>query len=1103
MKRVFLFFCSQLLIFWVLAVVANAQIPFDGKNYANHWIETGKQYIRLSVVKAGIQSVTLSQLKSSGLVVSQLKNVHVFHRGKEVPVLSLSDNELLFYGEPNDGSSDSLLYRPMSSRANPYTSLYSDQGVYFVTSDDNETKLVERISEALSGTLEPYHLKADVVAFKDEYAQSTQWFIPVPFQSYFENQECWTGKAIRSNGYMLRDFELKNRHPDNSIKPLIEVLVNGRQNNISHNLSVSVGVDSTKLKDVATISMFGIRGGQAKANFEHELVGSNGKGYVRVKSNVNSEQEINSVAYYRITYAQQFVVPDDGSGYFNLISKGRSEWRRVKIKNAEIENRIIDVTDPDNPKEIIGSYSNGELDFMVQCPANKSVKLYVANTKISIEKVELASMREILPAQYNYLIITNSLLSNVVVNDYKTYRESSEGGGYKVLVAKIEDIYNQFNYGEISPVGIRRFVDFMISDGNKDKFLLLIGTSSSFPERSIRDLPGEVPTIGYPGSDALLVDGLGGVPTNVLAIPVGRIPAKTVVEVRNYLNKVKAYERNEGDTGWKKRVMHMSGGKTASELSQLKNALSSLAPIAELGYLGANVQAVVKKTTESVESVDIADQVNEGLGMITYFGHGSPIVTDLNMGYISAAERGYSNFERYPFMYFNGCGVGNIFSGGNYVTLATDWLLTPEKGAIAVMANSYFSYYSPTYSYLQFLYKTMFENSDSEQMTLGQVAVKVSEQVVSKGPNTFDIANIHQSVLQGDPAIRIMSISKPDFSINTKRSLSLVSKSALVNIGDGDSLLVGIVVANKGRYVSGQRLELQLDKYYDGKEMITQRVVVPSFASLDTLYIPIFNLGPLTGLKVTLDPDDVIDEMDEANNEAMLTINWDIASNERIYWGEEVIDKIPPRLNVYFNGRQIRNTETVQSNPIISILLDDDNFLTADTLRVDILIKPCHGDGDCNFIRVPYQSDILQVVSKDGNSIKVIYTPETLADGDYELFVNARDLSGNSAVQPYRIKFKVTNEATIFRVTHSPNPAADYVRFEAANFNSDKVKSIRYQIVDSRGVVVHDQEIDQVRQGINEWYWIPNKPAGVYLYKVFLLRDTSEETAWGKIILMP
>jgi hypothetical protein len=69
------------------------------------------------------------------------------------------------------------------------------------------------------------------------------------------------------------------------------------------------------------------------------------------------------------------------------------------------------------------------------------------------------------------------------------------------------------------------------------------------------ELTGDIPAIGYPGSDVLLVEGLAGEQKDVPAIPVGRLSAVTSQHAKNYLEKVMDYEQNvSGEYGWKKEA---------------------------------------------------------------------------------------------------------------------------------------------------------------------------------------------------------------------------------------------------------------------------------------------------------------------------------------------------------------------------------------------------------------------------------------------------------------------------------------------------------------------------------------------------------------------
>ena len=64
--------------------------------------------------------------------------------------------------------------------------------------------------------------------------------------------------------------------------------------------------------------------------------------------------------------------------------------------------------------------------------------------------------------------------------------------------------------------------------------------------------------------------------------------------------------------------------------------------------------------------------------MITYYGHGSPNETLLNVGLVSKPSGPTNNYsstgdtysnKKYPIMYFNGCGVGNLFSRNSQITV--------------------------------------------------------------------------------------------------------------------------------------------------------------------------------------------------------------------------------------------------------------------------------------------------------------------------------------------------------------------------------------------------------------------------------------------------
>ena len=147
-----------------------------------------------------------------------------------------------------------------------------------------------------------------------------------------------------------------------------------------------------------------------------------------------------------------------------------------------------------------------------------------------------------------------------VVKAYASYRASPEGGGYDTLVVTVDQLYNQFNYGETSSVGIYEFVKFMVNNGSP-RYLFLIGKGRDvYSHRSIAlstsQLKDLVPTAGAPGSDMAFSAGLNGT-TYEPAVPTGRfvvggvetIHVRLVVESLEAVDDITTVSGRGGEDG--------------------------------------------------------------------------------------------------------------------------------------------------------------------------------------------------------------------------------------------------------------------------------------------------------------------------------------------------------------------------------------------------------------------------------------------------------------------------------------------------------------------------------------------------------------------------
>lgn len=1097
---------AYLLLFLALILSQFSALAQWGAPYTNSWIIYGKTYAKIQVLKKGIHKVPFSALPS-GFPIGAPEKIQMWHRGRQVAIISTSNSEIQFYGVPNDGAIDSLLYRPMNGRLNPYTSLYSDQSSYFVTVGDSNGLRAQKLNQSVDNNIKPitFHNQTDVTAFSNEYSLSTLSAIRADFfNSFFENGASKTGVTVSGGKVTNYNFQLINRSSASSEKPTIKLMVHGRSNS-SRVIEVSVGKNESSLRLVSAIPNTNFTASIYSFQLENTDLDAGGKGVISLKSVSSDVRDRYSLAYYTISYPQNTSMGTAKSYEFKF-KGGSNGWGRVNIANAPANSIVYDITDRDTPRIINGAINN----LMIPVKTGATLNLLSTNETIIVEKANISSLdlKKPDPKAYNYIIITSENLKEGA-EAYAKYRASTEGGGFKPIVAEIKDIYNQFNFGEPSPVGIRRFIDFMLSDNNKDKHLFLIGKSITFNEKVVRELPDEVPTIGFPGSDLLLVEGLAGSPKETPAIPVGRLSALTNQHIYDYLNKVKEHEaENDGEQSWQKNVLHLNGGKSAQEITQLKTILSGLEPMAETGLLGAKVTQFVKQQgIKEVESVNITPEINSGIGLLTYFGHGSTTVTDLDIGYVTDAARAYNNRGRYPLMYFNGCGVGNVFSGrfntkpssSDRIALSLDWILAPNKGTVAIIANTFDTYVSSTSRYLEQLYTALFRDAQTSSLSIGNVQREVAKKIFASGYNSSDIGNVHQALLQGDPALHMMSISKPDYSLKLNESIFLYAESAGKTIEKSTTLKTALVIENKGRYNKDEKVSLQVKYFFQDGSQEVKNQMIPAVAYMDTVFLTTPSKPDLKRVEVKIDPENKLAELSKANNAAELIVEWSVAKDKYLYPTEAVKDNVAPVLNVFFDDRMITNGEIVSPDPKISFVLSDDRFMSIDTTLLEIYLKPC-ADNLCDFEKVAIKDMSISQVTE--RSFQLIYASKINSPGGYELLVNAKDTQGVSSLNAFTIQFTIAESETKATVVLSPNPASGFVRFHAEGYNARDLKNIKYTIYNLKGEEQVTQDFTPSAAS-SDWYWIPSVSSGMYVYKaVFRKNDGNDVIVSGKFLIV-
>jgi hypothetical protein len=763
----------------------------------NEWLagKYSKTWVRIGVTAKGVHRVAISSLPAVFQSADKAK-LQLWHRGSQVKVLKADNTELLFYGIANDGASDSLLYRPSMSRINPNFSIFSSESAYFlVVGDENGLRAAVENTLVDSGVAaSQFHNQVELKTFQTEYSHANYYAFRPSMNSYYEGGKTGTGTRLpigaaasspiytanpassAVTGTVATNFSFAPKNVFGGSIPKVKILLSGRYGNAE--VQIKVGKTASALRDATIANTLDFNPMEVNFDLNPALDYDANGGTFGFQSLVPTAYF--SVTYYTVSYPQTIDV--NNTNEFNFSAAPAGTKSRIPILNSPASPVFYDISNAGSPRIIQGASTNlmvtrngGPLKLLVTTNAQ--------NINVLPTKISTVTFQEFNPVSSNYLIVTaDNLISSAQA--FASYRQNeSPGLKYSPLVVKIKDLYNQFNYGEPSPVAIRRFVDYMISDGNNAKYLLLIGKSITRSDKIVKEIPGEVPTVGFPGSDLLLVDGLRGTPDDVPAIPVGRISALSDAEVNGYLQKVKDYEA-QTNVAWRKNIMHISGGKSVWEVDQFSAYMSSIADsVTYPPFSGSVIPKIKANPSTFIEQLNISSELNgAGLGMISYFGHSSTYQSDFNMGYVTDPAKGYNNTSNYPVIFYNGCGANNIFSGlfGTSPNTSTsrpftlDWLIAPGKGAIVVFGNTWDTYPMTSNEYLERLYPAIFSKSDNDRGTIGQILQEAALQTkLAKGyaynaADTLiatyydsDRANIHQVLLQGDPALRILLNEAP------------------------------------------------------------------------------------------------------------------------------------------------------------------------------------------------------------------------------------------------------------------------------------------------------------------------------------------------------
>lgn len=851
----------------------------------NEWITPGQPYFKIPVAQQGIYRLSADALFNAGVPPGTDPDVlQLFHRGVEQAIVvsagsdgSLDTGDYLeFYGQRNDGTQDANLYTPRSAQPHSYYNLYSDTTAYFLTLGSGPGKRASTFDQS-PGAQPPVVSHTDeklLVNTMQYYTGRDEHEVQL---TVFDLGEGWTGyRMLQGQALDYTITSITQPHPASGT-PTVELLIQG-WGPMQHHGDIFLG-SSQRL--AGSISFTGFESYTVTVPAQWSDIDPDGSLAVRVRCNgVSGGADRFSVSYVKVRYPQTLNMENGQQKVFEL--GDAQPVSLVSISNAPSGTRLFDVTDPGNIV-VIGAVESATLTAVIETASTTRI---FATAEYHVPTIKSVNFRAIAPSQYDYIIISNPLLRTPAlgyadpVDAYAAYRASDAGGGYRPLVVNTQELFDQFNYGEYSSLAIYNFMRYLSGSG-APKFLLLAGkglevyygwnrVQATKPYGVYQDF---IPSAGYPSSDMVFSAGLSGT-THEPAVPTGRIPALKSEDIAAYLNKVIEMESRTYDGLWRKNVMHLSGGIYDGEPQLFKSYMEEFQVTAQGAQLGGKVSALAKHSKE-VQMINIADQVNDGLNLITFFGHASPTLLDFQLGFVTDPIQGYNNKGKYPTLLMNGCQVGSF----NLVAtlFGEDWIVAKDRGALGFIAHSGYGFTYNLRRYTQLFYDVGYGDPQFVSKGLGEIQKEVARRFMeNEGPWLSSISQVQQMMLLGDPAVKLFGATKSDLEI-TDAGLSVSSFDGKPISMQSDSFAVRFIVKNYG-LAPDATVRVEVLRTLSDNSTITYDSLFALTRYSDTLTMVIrkqpweVNGFGDNHFRVTIDPDNVIDEYTKTNNVAGKTV---------------------------------------------------------------------------------------------------------------------------------------------------------------------------------------------------------------------------------------
>jgi len=446
--------------------------------------------------------------------------------------------------------------------------------------------------------------------------------------------------------------------------------------------------------------------------------------------------DVSLMGAIRASYWHSYAADDNA---LQFTAAGSTQVSLAGFSSSAI--RVLDLSNAESPREVAATVSQngGSYNATVRVPgAGQRTLLAFASDRIKSPAAIAADFPSSWKTKQNKadLVI---LTREDFVSALQPLKDQRESQGYKVAIVKIEDVYDEFSFGNKTPQAIKEFFAYATSKWKvKPRFALLAGDASFDPKNLLGGGDSDIVPTKLIETDFLetacddcLADFNGD---GLSEMAVGRLPARSAAEMSALVAKIVGYDSSAPSGS----MLLVSDTSDTFDFDKASAALRAFIP----GNL--STLEIDRGVTDSAMARSLLlTYLNQGQGVINYLGHGSIDLWRDNLLTNDDASS-LANGGRLSLFVSMTC-MNGYFQDPLLDSLGEVMLKSRDGGAVASWVSSGMCDPGEQATLNREFYRLLFGGGG---LTIGEAAMKAKSSVTDK-----DIRRTW--ILLGDPTTRL------------------------------------------------------------------------------------------------------------------------------------------------------------------------------------------------------------------------------------------------------------------------------------------------------------------------------------------------------------